>query len=103
MGKATGNISQKPIAVKLNKEQIHGLDIFVEKGGYNGRSHAVREMILPYIVSALEVEKTKSAWAGYKAYATQAAGMIERLNSVHKTQAEAAQTSLPLDIQVQPT
>ena len=95
--------SQKPVVVKLNEEQIHGLDIFVKEGGYNGRSHAVREMILPYIVSALEMEKSKDVVKCFNAYMTQAAPMIERLQEVHKKQAEAAQITIPLDIQVQAT
>ena len=39
--------SQKPVVVKLNHEQINVLDRIVELGEFNGRSHAVRELILP--------------------------------------------------------
>ena len=38
--------TQKPITVKLNKEQLIVLNRIVELGEFNGRSHAIREMLL---------------------------------------------------------
>ena len=103
MGKATGNISQRVIPVKLNKEQIHALDIIVEKGDFNGRSHAIRELCLPYLESALVAEETKSVFKATKAFITKGSEISARLKKVHKAQAKAGQDILPLDIQVQPT
>jgi len=52
--------SQKPVVVKLNEEQIKALDLFVELGEFNGRSHALREMCLPILEAAMEVAGGKS-------------------------------------------
>ena len=103
MGKATGNISQKPIAVKLNKEQIYALDIIVVRGGYNGRSHALREMALPYLESALVAEETQSVLKATHAFVKAGNKIRDRLNKVHESQSKAGQAIIPLDIEVQPT
>ena len=39
--------SQKPVTIKLNQDQINVLDKVVEFGEFNGRSHAVRMLLLP--------------------------------------------------------
>lgn len=63
--------SQKVVPVKLNGEQIAALDLFVERAGLNGRSHALRVLAGPYISSIITATETKSAakawWALVKA------------------------------------
>ena len=39
--------SQKTVPIKLNREQIAILDAIVEHGEFNGRSHAIRELLVP--------------------------------------------------------
>jgi Arc/MetJ-type ribon-helix-helix transcriptional regulator len=39
--------SQKPITIKLNEQQIDVLDRIVKLGEFNGRSHAMRELLVP--------------------------------------------------------
>ena len=39
--------NQKVVPVKLNREQIAILDAIVEHGEFNGRSHAIRELLVP--------------------------------------------------------
>ena len=86
MSKATGNISQKAITVKLNKEQIAVLDRVVELGEFNGRSHAIRELLLP----ALEVGRVAinelsfgSTKAIYK-YGVEMKQFIDRIETINK-------------------
>ena len=60
MGKATGNISQKPVTIKLNKEQIAVLDLVVKNGEFSGRSHAIRELLLPALNAGVTAINTGS-------------------------------------------
>ena len=67
MAKATGNISQKAVAVKLNKEQIAVLDRIVELGEFNGRSHAIRELVMPALeAGCVAVNERSQAKALFK-------------------------------------
>jgi Arc/MetJ-type ribon-helix-helix transcriptional regulator len=43
--------TQKPITVKLNSAHLAVLDRIVELGDFNGRSHAIREMLMPALVA----------------------------------------------------
>ena len=70
MGKATGNISQKPISVKLNREQIAVLDYITELGSFNGRSHTIREFLMPAFDASIEAMKTGKGYQGLLTYAT---------------------------------
>ena len=42
-------ISQKPVTVKLNKEQIQALETAVKLGEFEGRSHLIREVLLTFL------------------------------------------------------
>ena len=95
MGKATGNISQKVIPVKLNKQEIEALDHFVEMGGFNGRSHALREMAKPYMIATQVAIQTQSE---VKAGMEMLKAMVEinkRVGRVAKEAKKNAQTTLP--------
>ena len=76
MGKATGNISQRAITVKLNREQIAVLDRVAELGEFNGRSHAIREMLLPALDAGAEAMTTGKTWQAMMRYAV----LMKKLN-----------------------
>ena len=43
--------TQKPITVKLNDQHLQVLDRIVELGEFNGRSHAIRSLLMPALVA----------------------------------------------------
>ena len=59
--------NQRTLGVKLNLDQIAVVDAIVEHGEYRGRSHALREMILPILEAATEAINTGK---GYQATLT---------------------------------
>lgn len=77
---------QKPITVKLNKEQLIVLDRIVELGEFNGRSHAIREMLLPGLeagrvaINETFAGKAKSAFAYKKAWQN----FTDRMDTINK-------------------
>jgi metal-responsive CopG/Arc/MetJ family transcriptional regulator len=84
MGKATGNISQKPITVKLNKEQILVLDRIVENGEFNGRSHALRELVLPALQAGVVAMNTGKGWRGMYTYGVEIKKLSKKMDAVAK-------------------
>ena len=50
--------NQRTLGVKLNLNQIAVVDAIVEYGEYRGRSHALREMIMPILEAATEAINT---------------------------------------------
>ena len=68
MGKAV-NPQQRTISVKLDKPQFAVLERLVELGEFNGRSHAVRELLLPALDGAIEAMRTGKGYQGVMSYA----------------------------------
>ena len=84
MGKATGNISQKPITVKLNRDQIAVLDRIAELGEFNGRSHAIRELLLPALDAGAEAMKTGKGYQALLTYAVLMKKLITHFDAIAK-------------------
>ena len=82
MGKAMGNISQKPITVKLNREQIAVLDRVAELGEFNGRSHAIRELLLPALDAGAEAMKTGKGYSGLLTYAVLMKKLVHHFDKI---------------------
>ena len=95
MGKATGNISQKVIPVKLNKQEIEALDLFVKMGGFNGRSHALREMAKPYMIATQVAQQTQSSVKAVVAMAKASLEINKRIDRVAKNARKNAQQTFP--------
>ena len=93
MGKATGNISQKAIAVKLNREQIEILDRLVENGGFNGRSHAAREFLLPAMQAGIVAMNTGSGLKGMFKYQREIKNLASRYDKMAKNAKEFKEAS----------
>jgi metal-responsive CopG/Arc/MetJ family transcriptional regulator len=95
MGKATGNISQKVIPVKLNKQEIEALDLFVKMGGFNGRSHALREMAKPYMIATqVAIQSQSQVKAGIEMLKAQIE-INKRIGRVAREAKKNAQQILP--------
>ena len=94
MAKATGNISQKAVAVKLNKEQIALLDRIVELGEFEGRSHAIREFLLPTLEAGrVAINETlggkgKAIWK----YGVEMKKFGDRMERIHENAKELPRT-----------
>ena len=93
MGKATGNISQKAVAVKLNKQQIEVLDRLVENGGVEGRSHANREFLLPALQGGIVAMNTGSGMKGIFKYGREIQKLSSRYDAMAKNGKEFKEAS----------
>lgn len=77
--------SQKVIPIKLNKEQIAVLDAIVDLGEFNGRSHAIRELVIPAL-EAGRVAINESVGGKAKAlfkYGTSMKNLSDRMEKIH--------------------
>ena len=83
MGKAV-NPQQKFIGLKLSKEQTNVLDRVVELGEFNGRSHAVRELLLPALDAGAEAMKTGKGYQGVLTYAVLMRKLIKHFDTIAK-------------------
>ena len=92
MGKATGNISQRPISVKLNKEQIQVLDRIVENGEFNGRSHALRELVLPALQAGVTAMNSGSNAKALFEYGKQIKKLSNRFDAIAKNSKDLRDT-----------
>jgi len=93
MGKATGNISQKAVAVKLNKQQIEVLDRLVENGEFEGRSHAIRELLLPALQAGIVAMNTGSGLKGIFRYGREIKKLNDRYDKMAKNGKEFREAS----------
>ena len=75
MAKAV-NPQQLTISVKLSKDQVAVLDRVSELGEFNGRSHAIRELILPALDAGAEAMITGKTWQAMLKYAV----LMKKLN-----------------------
>lgn len=50
--------NQRTLGVKLNLDQIAVVDAIVEYGEYRGRSHAIRDILMPVLKAATEAINT---------------------------------------------
>ena len=97
--------SQKPIAVKLNKEEIEALDAFVDLGGFNGRSHALREMAKPYMIATQVALQTQSQLKAVTEMAKAQLAINKRIGQVAKTATKNRQQTLfeePVEVTIIP-
>tara|TARA_A100001015_G_scaffold319112_1_gene441034 strand:- start:363 stop:701 length:339 start_codon:yes stop_codon:yes gene_type:complete len=85
--------SQKVVPVKLNREQIAVLDRIVELGEFNGRSHAIRELLLPALetgrvaINELSFPKSKAIFrygVEMKKFTTRMEKISENSKQLHR-------------------
>jgi len=87
--------SQKPITVKLNQEELQALDAFVEHGGYNGRSHALREMAKPFMVATQVALQSQSAVKASVAMTKAMYEVTQSFPKIAKNSTKNSQQTLP--------
>ena len=110
MAKAV-NPQQKFVGLKLSKEQLNVLDRVVELGEFNGRSHAVRELLLPALDAGAEAIRTGKGYKGLLTYATCMKKLIHHFDTIaenakelrdHEGQAQLDIPNLPDDFNLKP-
>ena len=110
MGKAV-NPQQKFVGLKLSKEQCNVLDRIVELGEFNGRSHAVRELLLPALDAGAEAMKTGKGYQGLLTYAMLMKKLVHHFDTIaknakdrryHKGQIQLDIPNLPDDFDLKP-
>ena len=101
MGKATGNISQKPVVVKLNKEQIAVLDLVVKNGEFNGRSHAIREMLLPALNAGVTAMNTGSSIRAMKTWIKEMSKLTKHMDKVAENSKQVRVDQDQVELQLQ--
>lgn len=98
--------SQKPVVVKLNIQQIEVLDRVVELGDFNGRSHAVRELLLPALEAGVVAMQTQSTAKGTWEYLKKMKRLNKHFEKMARNSTRNAQQSLPgiepIEIKVYP-
>ena len=93
--------SQKPITIKLNQDQITVLDKVVELGEFNGRSHAMRELLLP----ALNAGVTAMNQGSLRAMVTwvkEIDGLNQRMKTIEKNSLKGKQEDMDMDLGLPP-
>ena len=93
--------SQKPITIKLNERQIEVLDKIVELGEFNGRSHAMRELLLPALnagVTAMEKGSLRAMVTWVKGID----GLNQRMRNIEKNALKGKQETLDMELGLPP-
>ena len=93
--------SQKPITIKLNQDQITVLDKVVEFGEFNGRSHAMRELLLP----ALNAGVTAMNHGSLRAMVTwvkEIDGLHQRMKNIEQNSLKGKQEDMDMDLGLPP-
>lgn len=93
--------SQKPVVVKLNQEQIDVLDRMVELGEFNGRSHAVRELILPALNAGVTA-MTKNSLLAMVTWVKGIDGLNQRMALIEKNSLKGKQEDLDMELGLPP-
>ena len=93
--------SQKPVVVKLNQEQINVLDRMVELGEFNGRSHAVRELILPALNAGVTA-MNKNSLLAMVTWVKGIDGLNKRMVLIEKNSLKGKQEDLDMELRLPP-
>ena len=94
--------SQKVVPVKLNGEQITALDLFVERAGLNGRSHALRVLAGPYLTSIIKATETKSTRKAWWALVKAQKEVNDLMKSANSNEAKTGQQTFTEQLDPQP-
>jgi Arc/MetJ-type ribon-helix-helix transcriptional regulator len=93
--------SQKVVPIKLNQDQIAVLDKVVELGEFQGRSHAIRELVLP----ALNAGVTAMNQGSLRAMVTwvkEIDGLNQRMKTIEKNSLKGKQEDMDMDLGLPP-
>ena len=93
--------SQKVVPIKLNKEQIALLDRIVELGEFNGRSHAIRELLLPAL-NAGAVGMNQGYLRAMVTWVKGIDGLTQRMKTIEENSLKGKQEDMDLDLGLPP-
>ena len=74
----------KPITLRMTPSQLDALDRLVELGDFDGRSHAIREMCMTYVLACEKVMTTGKVYKGTWEFFRGVMAMNERMDKVLK-------------------
>ena len=94
--------SQRPIIVKLNHDQIDVLDKVVEYGEFNGRSHALRELVLPALNAGVSAMNSGSRIKAMYVWIKEMETMTNRMDNIAKNSQKGKQEDFDLDLDIPP-
>ena len=80
--------SQKVVPVKLHKDQIKVLDVMVKYGNFDGRSHAIRELIRPALNATIEASTTGKSWRAMTTWITEMKRLTKHMEAVAENSKE---------------
>ena len=83
-----------PISIRMTDSQIEALDRIVELGGFDGRSHAMREMCMTYVLACEKVMKTGKVYKGTWEFFRGVMAMNERMDKIQANKAKNEQLEL---------
>ena len=92
-----------PVVVKLEKPDIAALDHFVKVAGLNGRSHALRVLVGPYMSAMRVAMESKSTFKAAKELMKEMHAVNQLFEKAAKTEAESGQQTFASQLEVQPT
>ena len=93
--------SQKVVPIKLNQEQIALLDRIVELGEFNGRSHAIRELLLPAL-NAGAVGMNRGYLRAIQTWIEGIDGLTQRMKTIEKNSYKGKQEDMDMDLGLPP-
>ena len=74
----------RPITLRMTPSQLEALDRLVELGDFDGRSHAIREMCMTYVLACEKVMTTGKVYKGTWEFFRGVMAMNERMDKMVK-------------------
>ena len=78
----------------MTPTQLKALDRIVELGGFDGRSHAMREMCMTYVLACEKVMTTGKVYKGTWEFFRGVMAMNERMDKIQENKAKNEQLEL---------
>ena len=94
--------SQKVVPIKLNQAQIDALDRIVQLGEFNGRSHAMRELLLPALNAGQVAVKSQSKLKAMATWLSEMEKLNHRFDAIAKNSIKNSQGDFEMDLDLPP-
>ena len=94
--------SQKVIPIKLNQRQIDVVDALVKHGEFNGRSHAIREMVLPALNATVTAMESGSSLKAMHTWIKEMEKLTKRMDAVARNSQKGKQEDFEMDLNLPP-
>lgn len=93
--------SQKPVTIKLNQDQISVLDKIVELGEFNGRSHAMRMLLVPALNAGVTA-MNKGSLRAMVTWVQEIDGLNQRMKLIEKNSLKGKQEDMDMELGLPP-